>query len=468
MARSMRDTIFVSHANPEDDRFALWLTLRLVREGYKAWCDLTGLLGGEDFWRDIETEIRERTVKFVYVLSRVSNEKDGSRQELRIAKAVARNQPLKDFVVPVRIDGLPHSAVHIELAGLNVIDFYPRWALGLTQLLEKLERDAVSKSSTASPSVVTSWWRSKHSAEEGVFPQSEDHASSWFPIQGMPTQLYFHQPTGTVPPERVLRYPGALYSSYLISFCPAADVSDSEGATIPIGSSATCATSSLLEEGGFGMDRRLARDIVVRLLGAAWNNMLSQRHLPTYEMADGAVCSYFTEGVLGSSSVKFRGLDGKPARRRLVGYRTRPAKDEQAERTLRWWHFGIDAKPFVHPQNGYAVRTHVLFSSDGSSIWKSKDKLHRARRILCFDWWNDAWRDRLLAAMFWLAHGSVVKLSLGSAIDLGVSCRPLLFRSPVTYVAPDGSVPGLLSEEDDGELEDLDDDDDDKTTVSPE
>ncbi len=456
---SMRDTLFISHANPEDNRFALWLTLRLVREGYKVWCDLTGLLGGEDFWREIEVEIRERTVKFVHVLSRTSNVKHGPRQELRIAKGVLREEPLKDFVLPIRIDDLPHTAVNIELAGINIIDCHPAWAPGLTQLLEKLERDTVPKSSIASPAVVTSWWKSKHSAAEGVFPKSEDHASSWFPIRGLPTHLYLHQPTGAVPPARSFRYPGVLHSSYLVSFCPATDLSDSEGIAIPSGSSVTCATQSLLTDGGFGMDRRLARDVVVKLLKAAWNNMLSHRHLPTYEMADGAICSYFTEGLLGSSSVRFTNLDGKRGRRNLVGYRTRSANEGQTDSARRWWHFGIDARPFVHPQYGYAVGTHVLFSSDGSTIWKSKDRLHQARRILCFDWWNDAWRDRLLAAMSWLAQGSVVKLSLGSAVSLGVDCRPLLFRSPVTYLAPDGSVPGLLSEEDEGDLGDLDDDD---------
>jgi hypothetical protein len=36
-----RDTVFVSHANPEDNTFALWLTLRFGEIGFKVWCDLT-------------------------------------------------------------------------------------------------------------------------------------------------------------------------------------------------------------------------------------------------------------------------------------------------------------------------------------------------------------------------------------------------------------------------------------------
>lgn len=40
-----RDVLFVSHANPEDNDFAQWLTLKLVSLGYHAWSDVTKLLG---------------------------------------------------------------------------------------------------------------------------------------------------------------------------------------------------------------------------------------------------------------------------------------------------------------------------------------------------------------------------------------------------------------------------------------
>ncbi len=65
-----RDMIFVSHANPEDNEFARWLSLRLANEGYPVWCDLTKLLGGETFWDDIQKAIKERTIKFLFILSR--------------------------------------------------------------------------------------------------------------------------------------------------------------------------------------------------------------------------------------------------------------------------------------------------------------------------------------------------------------------------------------------------------------
>src|SRR5207248_7635457 len=99
--------VFVSHANPEDNEFTLWLSLQLAREGYPVWCDLTKLLGGEDFWRDAEQAIRQRTAKFLFVLTRASNAKSGALDELQVARNVQRDEKLHDFIIPLLLDDLP-------------------------------------------------------------------------------------------------------------------------------------------------------------------------------------------------------------------------------------------------------------------------------------------------------------------------------------------------------------------------
>ena len=122
-----RNLIFVSHANPEDNVFARWLSLRLASEGYRVWCDLTRLLGGEDFWVDIEAALRDHAIKLVYILSRNSNQKDGPLQELHIGQTVANTENLKDFVIPMRLDDLPFRDMNIQLARLNAIDLSEGW-----------------------------------------------------------------------------------------------------------------------------------------------------------------------------------------------------------------------------------------------------------------------------------------------------------------------------------------------------
>ncbi len=65
--------------------------------------------------------LRDRTVKFLYVLSHSSNHKDGVLKELSLAQNIARKQGLHDFVIPLKIDTLPHDEINIQLNRLNVI-----------------------------------------------------------------------------------------------------------------------------------------------------------------------------------------------------------------------------------------------------------------------------------------------------------------------------------------------------------
>lgn len=188
----MRDTIFVSHANPEDNEFSRWLSLQLIRMGYPVWCDVLKLIGGEDFWRDIETSIRQKAIKFIFVLSRSSNVKEGTLQELAVAKKMARIENLHDFIVPVRIDDLPYSDINIELHRLNVISFESGWASGLALLKKKLEEDRVPTDSSLGAETVSAWWRKHFSAERGLLAQREELLSNWFPLAELPKEIYYH------------------------------------------------------------------------------------------------------------------------------------------------------------------------------------------------------------------------------------------------------------------------------------
>jgi hypothetical protein len=182
----MRDLVFVSHANPEDNQFCRWLSLRLAREGYPVWLDLKHLLGGEDFWNDIEAAIRHRAVKVLYVLSRTSNTKPGVLKELALALTVAKTNKFNDFVIPLKIDDLPHSEINIDIHRLNAMPFEASWAQGLQLLLQKLELDGVQKDPSFCASTVTAWWRTQFSADTGVVSEIEECPSNWFEITKMP------------------------------------------------------------------------------------------------------------------------------------------------------------------------------------------------------------------------------------------------------------------------------------------
>ncbi len=199
----MREMIFISHANREDNEFAQWLALRLAREGYAVWCDLTKLLGGEDFWKDAEQAIRHRTVKFLYVLSQTSNVKEGPLQELAVAKSIRKKDAtLGDFIIPLRIDDLPHEDIEIEIFRLNAIDFSSSWALGLKALVEKLAKDDVPKDPRFSPSAVASWWNTRFDPTQIVRPEPQKYVSNWFVLKSLPEQIRVHEIPGVKDPER--------------------------------------------------------------------------------------------------------------------------------------------------------------------------------------------------------------------------------------------------------------------------
>jgi hypothetical protein len=462
----MRGIVFLSHANPEDNRVTRWLALQLVRAGYAVWSDLTGLIGGEDFWREAERVIRERAVKFVYVLSRVSNVKTGPLNELHVAWAVARQDParLQDFIIPIRVDDLPYADINIELARLNVIAFSPDWAPGLEQLLKKFAHDGVPRNATSSPRFVTRWWQSRHSAAEGISETPDPYSSNWFRIATSPPFIHLHELSPALPEGIASRWPGLNRGPHFISFASEGDIRAGLPEGVSLRDSRPWPLMDFLDGAAATIPRRQAREAVNRLLRVSWERFMESRGLPLYEMANKAMCGYFTSNLVHEDRVSFRTVSGLTGSRQLIGYRTRSRKtpDGGYQSVRQYWHYGVEARPLAHPHLAFAIHAHVLFSNDGLNIWLGKDALHRARRSACRDWWNDQWRDRLLATMSWLAAGGdSIKLEVGTGLFVVIDCDPHRFVSPVSYTDPD-DLPELESFDGDHGGDDGGDDDADE------
>jgi TIR domain len=81
-APSNRQTIFITHAAPEDNDFALWLSSKLTIAGYRVWVDKQRIRGGDDFWDEIDRMLRHEAVKQIVVFTR-NADKPGVKKELR-------------------------------------------------------------------------------------------------------------------------------------------------------------------------------------------------------------------------------------------------------------------------------------------------------------------------------------------------------------------------------------------------
>lgn len=440
-----RDLVFVSHANPEDNQFCLWLTLRLAREGYPVWLDLKRLLGGENFWSDIEEIIRQRAVKVLYILSRTSNLKPGPLKELAVAQTVAKKEGFRDFVIPLHIDDIPHSDININLHQLNAIPFDRSWAAGFQQLLLKLEREGVKKDARFTPDAVTAWWRTQFSATTGVVAELENCLSNWFEITKLPDKLFFYEGTwkdqgvssGDSPPP----FPSSEMGERWVSFADPAHFSRAFDVT----RSTDFSTKDVME--GIVDERYIykseARKIVSFLLTDNWVRMMRVREMAVYQLSNHRFCGALRQNQVKDDKIFYTGIDGKPAWRGIIGYKTMTRLN--APNWVRIWHFAVQVKVKFFPTLVFVVSHHVVFSEDGQNLWESRDRQHSARRSQCKNWWNDDWRDRLLAMMFWLAEGSDrVTIDCGGD-SIEVTPRPLVFAAPVTYR---GEVPAVLTDGD--------------------
>src|SRR5690349_6750114 len=102
---SPRTTVFVTHAAPDDNEFALWLSSKLAIAGYQVWIDRRRLRGGTDFWDEIDRVLRNDAIKQVVVFSKHIG-KPGVKKELAIGDVMRRKLADPNFMIPVRIDDM--------------------------------------------------------------------------------------------------------------------------------------------------------------------------------------------------------------------------------------------------------------------------------------------------------------------------------------------------------------------------
>ena len=193
-----RETIFISHATPEDNEFTIWLASKLELLGYTVWIDKEGLLGGEKFWEEIDSVIRNSAIKFLLVYSENILQKDdtgkrihgklknGVYKEYSLAESVSSQNNFTDFIQLLNIDGSTYN-LFIGADRLNQIPFYNNWAEGLRQVLKKLEKDNVVKSEKESR--FHSWYKSYLKTEE-IKEKNELYYSNWWEIPSLPPKLY--------------------------------------------------------------------------------------------------------------------------------------------------------------------------------------------------------------------------------------------------------------------------------------
>jgi len=421
---SAKQTVFISHANPEDNEFALWLEAQLTRLGYETWSDVSALRPGEVFWDSIEDTIRNKAAKVVAVVSRASMKKSGVLDEISLAVSVERTKQLNGFVLPIRVDDLPYSEFRANIARKNVIDFSGGWAIGLAQLIDAFSKDRVPRHRQALGLSLTGWWAQRKPSTLAVTSNPETLISNRFRVKALPKRL--HSYSGKALVERQ----GASLPLVPLKGLWLSYYSDLELRDLQI--SGLTHESTFSAEDLFAGNVSLTNDLRAgdrqrlqhRLLNRHWETFLLTRGLRLYEMTGRQPTPFIPDGLLQGNTAHFVDVDGKQKRRLVVGYSTK--------RSVHWHLAPLGYFSTSH-ETTLNLKMRIVFSEDGQGIWPSVERMRTMRRGFCKNWWNDRWRSLQFALMAWLTTSpDGIPVYNGESGPLLVESAPMAFHSPVS------------------------------------
>jgi hypothetical protein len=168
---------------------------------------------------------------------------------------------------------------------------------------------------------------------------------------------------------------------------------------------------------------------------------------------------WFPKDLVEKDRISFKALGGSNTWKAVVGFKSLKTKEGQMR--IRNWHFGIEGLPRIGFDRYLSVLPHVAFSENGE-LYESSKKQHAYRRSQCRNWYNDDWRDRLLATLTFLT-GAGAELSIPLAPDCSATFEalPEVIESPVTYArTADVEEIELAKEDGEFETEDTEEDED--------
>tara|TARA_R110002096_G_scaffold430722_2_gene644999 strand:+ start:6895 stop:8358 length:1464 start_codon:yes stop_codon:yes gene_type:complete len=441
-----RQTIFISHATPSDNAFATWLASRLAMAGYKVWCDQEKLLGGEDFWQDIEDALRNDTIKFVLVISEQAFDENGRlwngiQKEVALADIMKKQLNDDYFIVPIRIDETKFSDFSIDFIRLNGIDASKNWASGLSSLIKVLKRDAVPFSENMSePSLEE--WRSVHQFQkQAIEKENERLQSNWLSIRSLPDEIFFYDfqlPVKSGEPRSIASsciLPCSDHSRLLVSFAGEEEIQEALGERIPIKHRGTLKTENFLQGNTgqiLGIKPYDAKNKVSSMIRQGWDSFMRDKGLIEYPMSH-YLAWWFPEDLLKDGKLKYRDFNDQPRYRVVSGVKGKIKHDDGSLTTRYHWHLGMTAKPMLGDNPVLMLQPRIIITDADKKPLMNKTRLNSVRRSTTNMWFNDKWRSMMLGFCSWLSNDEEEFLiPLAKDAFVKVSGQPELFDIPIS------------------------------------
>lgn len=313
----MKDTIFISHATPEDNSFTRWLGSKLELAGYKVWHDLVRLKGGDYFWDKIEAAIRNESFRLLAVVSTVSVTKPGVKDELAVDATIERS--LLGFVIPLRIDHYDLGLFPITIHRKNAIDFANGWRKGLAALLDTLEDASTPKVSVPNPALVRHWLADMKDGAILRTPHSEKLDSTWLPVLSLPPSLKTARFLGSerkikLTQENIMLPWFEQEERRIVGFAKSDDLSLMKNSTM-LKAAVGVDTKTFIESGSTLGDKPISKGEackrIANLVRQAWELAMDAKGLGIHEQSGGRKVFYVTPAMTKGERIAFVDVDGR-------------------------------------------------------------------------------------------------------------------------------------------------------------
>ncbi len=444
-----KESIFISHATPQDNDFVRWLAAKLELAGYTVWHDLARLKGGDYFWDKIEKAIREETFRMLAVVSHNSVEKSGVKDEWALGLTMEKTTP--GFVIPLRIDDYDFSLLPIGIHRKNVVDFSAGgWHKGLTDLLDTLS-EAQTPRTTSDPRSAMHWLPELRDGAIVKGSLGEKLDSTWLRVLSMPPALETARFLGKERRISVTKenrhIPWFEHEDRIVGFAKSGDLVSLMSKSAMLDKSNSIDLETFINRDGKFGDKFVwqsdARKRVVNLMRQAWELAMEAKGLALVE-SGGRRVYYVPPKLTGGRGafVPFVDVDGRTRKKALNG---------RSDKRKANWNYGVGLVPSLDEPWHMELRPTIIFTDDNDQPFEIA-RAQRLRLSFCRNWWNDRWRTFLRAFLALIAGGQTsIQLAVGSGRFLVVEASPMIFTSPAGLTDGPPTVDADVADEDDSD-----------------
>lgn len=427
MPASVKTKLFISHANPADNYFALWLSSKLQLMGYATWVDAESIAPGEYFNQLYEQGLRNEAVLFLPILTAAYLHKSGQpdtgvANELSLARIVGKQQNTAGFIVPILMDQtLSNNDFPVGIVDRDLIDFSRNWGDGLSKLVAHLKSLELP---VAAPAFnILGRWYDFLAVGPQPLAKVERYYSNWLPVT-LPDDIYVYK---CDPAMLTARFPYAFIveSCYVIGFF---DETAMQEYQVPVLKCWLFKTDEFKRQTVDLHEFQIqdARKKLIKLMNTSLIKYAPQTRSRKHEMASDRFCYFYSSGPENIKQISLEHIGKK--RRTIVG-KTKGSM----------WHFGLSFEAILHPLTAYRVNYHVLYTDTQTEALYDTKTLQKLRKSSTVDWYNEKWFETIVAFLYRFSNFATdfkIRIPCHGQTEIVIDTVPLSFESEVGYQEP--------------------------------